>query len=147
MNEWVGRWPDSLVSAEASLDREFEERLRDSSALAFSIAYGYALVACFASMIFLLVSGARPVRPTGVKMQWRRPFRPANAGLKPRATLTRRDLPGPCVRIGAGVGAGVEHAGFRIDDNRRVLSHRPRRADAELVASGDERRAHGLRHS
>jgi hypothetical protein len=40
MNEWVGRWPDSLVSAEASLDREFEERLRDSSGLAFSIAYG-----------------------------------------------------------------------------------------------------------
>jgi RNA polymerase sigma-70 factor (ECF subfamily) len=40
MNEWVGRWPDSLVSAEASLDREFEERLRDSSRLAFSIAYG-----------------------------------------------------------------------------------------------------------
>ena len=40
MNEWVGRWPDSLVSAEVSLDREFEERLRDSSGLAFSIAYG-----------------------------------------------------------------------------------------------------------
>src|SRR5882672_10193909 len=40
MNEWVGRWPDSLVSAEAGLDREFEERLRDSSGLAFSIAYG-----------------------------------------------------------------------------------------------------------
>ena len=40
MNEWVGRWPDSLVSADASLDREFEERLRDSSGLAFSIAYG-----------------------------------------------------------------------------------------------------------
>jgi RNA polymerase sigma-70 factor (ECF subfamily) len=40
MNEWVGRWPDSLVSAEASPDREFEERLRDSSRLAFSIAYG-----------------------------------------------------------------------------------------------------------
>ena len=40
MNEWVGRWPDSLVSAEASLDREFEERLRDSSSLAFGIAYG-----------------------------------------------------------------------------------------------------------
>jgi RNA polymerase sigma-70 factor (ECF subfamily) len=40
MNEWVGRWPDRLVSAQASLDREFEERLRDSSGLAFSIAYG-----------------------------------------------------------------------------------------------------------
>jgi RNA polymerase sigma-70 factor (ECF subfamily) len=40
MNEWVGRWPDSFVSADAGLDREFEERLRDSSRLAFSIAYG-----------------------------------------------------------------------------------------------------------
>jgi RNA polymerase sigma-70 factor (ECF subfamily) len=40
MNEWVGRWPDSLVSAEPGLEREFEERLRDSSGLAFSIAYG-----------------------------------------------------------------------------------------------------------
>jgi RNA polymerase sigma-70 factor (ECF subfamily) len=40
MNEWVRRWPDTLVSAQASLDREFEERLRDSSGLAFGIAYG-----------------------------------------------------------------------------------------------------------
>jgi RNA polymerase sigma factor (sigma-70 family) len=40
MNEWVGRWPDGLVSAESALDREFEDRLRDSSGLAFSIAYG-----------------------------------------------------------------------------------------------------------
>jgi RNA polymerase sigma-70 factor (ECF subfamily) len=40
MNEWVGRWPDSLVSTDAGLDREFEERLHDSSGLAFSIAYG-----------------------------------------------------------------------------------------------------------
>src|SRR6185436_3466221 len=40
MNEWVGGWPDSLVSGDASLDREFEERLRDSSRLAFNIAYG-----------------------------------------------------------------------------------------------------------
>src|SRR5882724_563128 len=39
MNEWAGRWPDSLVSTDAGLDREFEERLRDSSGLAFSIAY------------------------------------------------------------------------------------------------------------
>jgi DNA-directed RNA polymerase specialized sigma24 family protein len=40
MHEWVGRWPDNLVSAEASHHGEFEERLRDSSRLAFSIAYG-----------------------------------------------------------------------------------------------------------
>ena len=39
MHEWVGRWPDSLVSSDAGLDREFEERIRDSSGLAFSIAY------------------------------------------------------------------------------------------------------------
>jgi hypothetical protein len=40
MNEWVGRWPDSLVSTDTTLDCEFEERLRDSSGLAFNIAYG-----------------------------------------------------------------------------------------------------------
>jgi RNA polymerase sigma-70 factor (ECF subfamily) len=39
MNEWVGRWP-SAVNAEADLDGEFEARLRDSSRLAFQIAYG-----------------------------------------------------------------------------------------------------------
>ena len=39
MHEWVGRWPDSLVSTDADADREFEERIRDSSRLAFSIAY------------------------------------------------------------------------------------------------------------
>lgn len=39
MHEWVGRWPDSLVSTDEGVDREFEERLRDSSGLAFSIAY------------------------------------------------------------------------------------------------------------
>jgi RNA polymerase sigma-70 factor (ECF subfamily) len=40
MNEGVGRWPGAVVSAEAGLDREFEERLRDSSRLAFHVAYG-----------------------------------------------------------------------------------------------------------
>jgi RNA polymerase sigma-70 factor (ECF subfamily) len=40
MNEWVGRWPGTIVTADAGVDREFEERLRDSSGLAFSIAYG-----------------------------------------------------------------------------------------------------------
>ena len=40
MNEWVGRWPDSLAGTAVTADREFEERLRDSSGLAFHIAYG-----------------------------------------------------------------------------------------------------------
>lgn len=40
MNEGVGRWPGALVTVGAELDREFEDRLRDSSRLAFSIAYG-----------------------------------------------------------------------------------------------------------
>ncbi len=40
MNEWVGRWPDAVASADMTLDQEFESRLRDSSRLAFSIAYG-----------------------------------------------------------------------------------------------------------
>ena len=40
MNEWVGGWPGALVTADTSLDREFDARLRDSSGLAFGIAYG-----------------------------------------------------------------------------------------------------------
>ena len=40
MNEWVGFWPNNLVGADVTLDREFEERLRDSSSLAFNVAYG-----------------------------------------------------------------------------------------------------------
>jgi len=43
MNEWVGRWPGSLVTDArdgAMLEAEFEERLRDSSRLAFGIAFG-----------------------------------------------------------------------------------------------------------
>jgi RNA polymerase sigma-70 factor (ECF subfamily) len=48
MNEWVGRWPVDLardgspaaVSADADLERDFEARIRDSSRLAFSIAFG-----------------------------------------------------------------------------------------------------------
>ena len=40
MNDWVARWPDRLVSAAPELDREFEERVGDSSRLAFGIAYG-----------------------------------------------------------------------------------------------------------
>jgi RNA polymerase sigma-70 factor (ECF subfamily) len=41
MNEWVGRgFAGTFVSDDAGLDREFEARLRDSSGLAFGVAYG-----------------------------------------------------------------------------------------------------------
>jgi len=41
MNEWVGRGVlGTFVSERADLDTEFEARLRDSSALAFGVAYG-----------------------------------------------------------------------------------------------------------
>jgi RNA polymerase sigma-70 factor (ECF subfamily) len=40
MNEWAGRCPGRVVSADAGLEREFEERLRESSTLAFRVAYG-----------------------------------------------------------------------------------------------------------
>ncbi len=40
MNEWAGRLPGTLVSADASSDREFESLVRDSSTLAFRVAYG-----------------------------------------------------------------------------------------------------------
>ena len=40
MNEWVHPCEGPIVTAEASLDQEFEQRLRDSSTLAFRVAYG-----------------------------------------------------------------------------------------------------------
>src|SRR5258707_7745417 len=40
MNEWVAHWPDRVVNRDLELDRDFEERVRDSSRLAFGIAYG-----------------------------------------------------------------------------------------------------------
>jgi RNA polymerase sigma-70 factor (ECF subfamily) len=40
MNEWADGFPGTLVSGGATLDAEFEERLRDSGTLGFRIAYG-----------------------------------------------------------------------------------------------------------
>jgi RNA polymerase sigma-70 factor (ECF subfamily) len=40
MNEWVAHWPDRVVNRDLELDHDFEERVRDSSRLAFGIAYG-----------------------------------------------------------------------------------------------------------
>ncbi len=40
MNEWAAGYPETLVSDDAALEREFEERLRESSTLAFRVAYG-----------------------------------------------------------------------------------------------------------
>ena len=40
MNEWAGGYPGALVSLDEGLDREFEDRLRESSTLAFRVAYG-----------------------------------------------------------------------------------------------------------
>jgi RNA polymerase sigma-70 factor (ECF subfamily) len=40
MNEWAGRWPHAVVTADARRDAEFEARLCDSSGLAVAIAYG-----------------------------------------------------------------------------------------------------------
>jgi len=40
MNDWVARWPDRVVKAVPDLDRDFEDRVGDSSRLAFGIAYG-----------------------------------------------------------------------------------------------------------
>jgi RNA polymerase sigma-70 factor (ECF subfamily) len=40
MNEWAGGYSGALVSADEALDREFEERLRESTTLAFRVAYG-----------------------------------------------------------------------------------------------------------
>jgi RNA polymerase sigma-70 factor (ECF subfamily) len=40
MSEWAGAYPGSLVIEQSDLAAEFEERLRDSSTLAFRVAYG-----------------------------------------------------------------------------------------------------------
>src|SRR5262245_55090107 len=40
MNEWAGGYPGALVSADGDLEREFETRLRESTTLAFRVAYG-----------------------------------------------------------------------------------------------------------
>ncbi len=39
MNEWAAGYPGALVDADHALAREFEDRLRESSTLAFRVAY------------------------------------------------------------------------------------------------------------
>src|SRR5258706_7058955 len=40
MNEWAGGYSGPLVTLDEDLEREFEDRLRESSTLAFRVAYG-----------------------------------------------------------------------------------------------------------
>jgi RNA polymerase sigma-70 factor (ECF subfamily) len=40
MNEWAGGYSGAFVSLDEALEREFEDRLRESSSLAFRVAYG-----------------------------------------------------------------------------------------------------------
>jgi RNA polymerase sigma factor (sigma-70 family) len=40
MNEWAGGFSGTLVSLDGVLEREFEDRLRESTTLAFRVAYG-----------------------------------------------------------------------------------------------------------
>jgi RNA polymerase sigma-70 factor (ECF subfamily) len=40
LNEWAGGWLEGLMTADHELEAEFESRLRDSSTLAFRVAYG-----------------------------------------------------------------------------------------------------------
>lgn len=40
MNEWASGYSGTFVTLEEDLEREFESRLRESSALAFRVAYG-----------------------------------------------------------------------------------------------------------
>src|SRR3954454_5384307 len=44
-------------------------------------------------------------------------------------------LPRDGVRVDAGIGAGAEHAGFGIDDDRGQRAHRPRAGHAQLVST------------
>jgi RNA polymerase sigma-70 factor (ECF subfamily) len=40
MNEWAGDYPDAVVTEDAGLAAEFDARVRETSALAFRVAYG-----------------------------------------------------------------------------------------------------------
>src|ERR1041385_8964066 len=40
MNEWAGGFTGAFVSLDHELEREFEDRLRESTTLAFRVAYG-----------------------------------------------------------------------------------------------------------
>ena len=40
MDDWAGGYPGAFVSLDDSLEREFEDRLRESTTLAFRVAYG-----------------------------------------------------------------------------------------------------------
>lgn len=40
MNEWAGGYPGAFVNLDAGLEREFEDRLRETTTLAFRVAYG-----------------------------------------------------------------------------------------------------------
>ena len=40
IDAWAGRYPGALVSLDEGLDREFEDRLKETSTLAFRVAYG-----------------------------------------------------------------------------------------------------------
>jgi len=40
MHEWVQSWNQRVVTDEETFEQEFEQRLRDSSTLAFRVAYG-----------------------------------------------------------------------------------------------------------
>src|SRR5882762_10914658 len=40
MNEWAGGFSGTLVNLDDALAREFEDQLRESTALAFRVAYG-----------------------------------------------------------------------------------------------------------
>jgi RNA polymerase sigma-70 factor (ECF subfamily) len=40
MNEWAGGYSGTFVTLDEDLEREFEDRLRESTALAFRVAYG-----------------------------------------------------------------------------------------------------------
>jgi RNA polymerase sigma-70 factor (ECF subfamily) len=40
MNDWAGGYTGAFVTLDADLEREFEDRLRESATLAFRVAYG-----------------------------------------------------------------------------------------------------------
>ena len=52
--------------------------------------------------------------------------------------------PGPGIRIISRIGAGMKHAGFRIDDDHCHFAHRPGTIHSQLMPLGDQRLLHFL---
>src|SRR5207249_3894645 len=69
---------------------------------------------------------------------------PLKAAYRAHQAIPPDCSPGPGIRIVSWIGAGMQHTGFRIDDDHRHFAHRPRTIHSQLVPFGDQRLLHFL---